>query len=157
MPAPKGHKLWGNPLKPKKYTPEEFWQAACEYFEWSDENPWVKQDFIKGGEMGGSIVELKTERPYSIEQLCNYLDISLQTFYNYAGAEGYETYFDICARIKQIIDSQHFEGGMVNAFNANIVTRKLGLKEQTDLSGSIGITWNEQKTYDPEQKTDTGN
>lgn len=140
MPAPKGHPRWGNPLNVKKLTPEEVWDGACEYFEWCENNPWKKSDFIKSGESAGEIVKLETERPYSISGLCNHLDISYQTFDNYSKAEGYETYFEVCARIKQIVDTQYFEGGMVGAFNANIVTRKLGLSEKTELSGSLSVT-----------------
>lgn len=131
MPAPKGHPLWGNPLKPKKYTPEELWQGACEYFDWCNKNPWKKQDFIKSGDSAGQIIVLETERPYAIERLCIYLNISRETFDNYSKSVGYETYFDICTRIRQIIDTQHFEGGMVGAFNANLAARKLGLTENT--------------------------
>jgi hypothetical protein len=134
MPAPKGHPLWGNPLNHKKLTPEELWTGACEYFDWCNENPWRKQDFIKGGDSAGQIVELKTVRPYSISGLCIYLNISMDTFENYAKKDGYETYFGICSHIKHIIDTQHFEGGMVGTFNANIVTRKLGLAEKTDIT-----------------------
>ena len=134
MPAPKGHPLWGNPLNPKKYEPEELWLKACQYFEWCKENPWKKQDFVKGGDSAGMIVELKTERPFSLEGLCIYLNISTDTFSNYSKLEGYETYFGVCRYIRQIIDNQHFEGGMVGTFNANIVTRKLGLVEKADMT-----------------------
>ena len=126
MPAPKGHKRWGNPMNVKKLTPEELWEGACNYFEWCDKNPWLKNEF---NAKVGEIVSVPTQKPYSIEGLCIYLDISSVTFLNYSTKEGYETYFSICTRIKEIIDNQHFEGGMVGAFNANIVTRKLGLKE----------------------------
>ena len=32
MAAPKGHKLWGNPINPKLYNPSELWDSAVEYF-----------------------------------------------------------------------------------------------------------------------------
>lgn len=165
MPAPKGHERWGNPLNPKKYTPEELWNGALDYFKWADENPWMKIEQSKmpqrlsptmAKEMKSSlikkflsqVVEIPTQRPYTIEALCLHLNITRETFDNYSKEKGYETYFDICRAIRDIIDNNHLEGGMVGAFNANIVTRKLGLKEQSDLSGSIGINWTEQKTYD---------
>lgn len=157
MPAPKGHPLWGNPLKPKKYSPGEFWERACAYFEWCDANPWQKVEQKKGNtvvpkgtkltqktlrEMLNGTASLPTQRPYSIEGLCSFLNINLQTFYNYESREGYETYFDVCARIRQIIDNQHFEGGMVGAFNSNIVMRKLGLAEKQEVktSGDIEVS-----------------
>lgn len=146
MPAPKGHERWGNPLNPKKYTPEELWEGACNYFDWCQKHPVIKKEQKKGstmfnvkGDLKASakalsgIVDIPTERPYSIASLCNYLDICEDTFTNYSKSEGYETYFGVCKRIRQIIDSQHFEGGMVGNFNANIVTRKLGLKEAQEI------------------------
>jgi len=132
MAAPKGHEMWGNPIKPKTYKPEELWDKAIDYFEWCKDNPWLKHEAIKNGQNCGELVKIPCERPYSIGAFCIHANISAQTFFNYADAKGYETYFDVCSRIKEIIDKQHFEGGMVGAYNANIVTRKLGLKEQID-------------------------
>lgn len=147
MPAPKGHPLWGNPLKPKKYTPEELWEGACIYFDWANENPWIKNEKdnspSKPTLIDGEIivppkyVQIPIQRPYSIEAMCIHLNISRETFDNYSKTVGYETYFDICTHIRHIIDTQHFEGGMVGAFNANIVTRKLGLVEKKEIEGSF--------------------
>lgn len=156
-PAPKGHPLWGNPLNPKKYTPEELWEKALDYFKWADENPWV---MIEQSKMPQRIsekmalgmkpsmvksflkqtVELPHQRPYSIEALCLHINISRETFDNYSKEKGYETYFDICRAIRDIIDRQHLEGGMVGAFNANIVTRKLGLQEKIQSTQNIIIS-----------------
>lgn len=171
MPAPKGHPLWGNPLKPKKYTPDELWEGATDYFKWCDENPLILVEQTKAPQkLSNEIARLKPnlvksflkqtidlpkQRAYSIERLCIFLNISRETFDNYSKADGYETYFDICLRIRQIIDSQHFEGGMAGLFNSNIVTRKLGLVEQqkTEHSGGV-IVWNEEKTYEAKPETD---
>lgn len=154
-PAPKGHAKWGNPLKPKKYTPEQLWDGACNYFEWVDKHPWKKIEQKKGSTVISAKSDVKlsrkaiagfiaipTQRPYTIEGLCNFLDINLQTFINYSERENYETHFDVCARIRQIIDTQHFEGGMVGAFNSNIVTRKLGLVEKQEIQnkGDVEVT-----------------
>jgi len=152
--APKGHKMWGNPCNQKAYTPELFWKCACNYFEWSDNNPLRKVEQSKQPQKlptnfdkkkHGSIknflkqtIDLPFTRAYSIEALCNHLDISKQTFLNYESKEGYETYFDVCLRIRQIIDAQHFEGGMANIFNSNITMRKLGLADKQELTGKDG-------------------
>jgi hypothetical protein len=157
MPAPKGHPLWGNPRKPKKYTPDELWEGAIDYFNWSDENPimiieqskmpqrldakMVKElkpamikSFLK------QTIDLPHQRAYTIEGLCIHLNISRETFDNYSKTKGYETYFDICKRVREIIDNQHLQGGMAGIFNANIVTRKLGLQEKIATSQKIIIT-----------------
>jgi len=173
MPAPKGHPLWGNPIKPKLYTSEGLWDKFVEYTNWADKNPIMVPEQSKmpqrlpagyNKETHGPIknflkqtISLPHTRAYSIEAFCNFANISLQTFYNYLKCENDKTYVEICTRIKQIIDAQHLEGGLAGTFNANIVAMKLGLKQQSELSGSIGITWNEQKTYDSEQETDDHN
>jgi hypothetical protein len=133
MGAPKGHPKWGNPIKPKIFeTPEDLWSSACSYFEWCDENPWIKKDFIKSGDMAGKIVDIEIQRPYTLEGMCNFLNISLQTFYNYESKEEYKTYFEIATRIRKIIYNQKFEGAAVGAFNANIIARDLGLADKQD-------------------------
>jgi len=156
MPAPKGHPLWGNPLNPKKYTPQQLWDGACNYFQWCDENPIYKVEQTKlpqklDAQMMKTMkpamikaflkqtVEMPLPRAYSIERLCIHLNISRETFDNYSKTEGYETYFDICTRIRQIIDSNHFEGGMAGTFNAGIVTRKLGLAEKKEVDLSMDV------------------
>lgn len=140
MPAPKGHPLWGNPLNPKKLTPEQLWDGACEYFQWCDDNPLSKQDFIRGGDSAGQLIDVSLPRAYTIERLCIHLNISRETFDTYSKSSGYETYFDICRAIKEIINTNHFEGGMAGNFNANIVTRKLGLQEKIQSQQVISIT-----------------
>jgi hypothetical protein len=153
MPAPKGHPLWGNPCKPKKYSPGKLWEGSLKYFEWCDENPimvteqtkmpqrldasmmkTMKPAMIK--QFLKQVVELPHQRCYSIEGLSLFLDINPDTFYTYAKLE---TYSEICTRIKHIINTQHFEGGMAGTFNANIVTRKLGLidKSQSDVNVNV--------------------
>lgn len=147
MPAPKGHPLWGNPLNPKKYTPDGLWDKFCEYLQYCKENPVIKEDFISGGQRAGEIIELKSDQPLCIEEFCNFADISTITFFNYTKTEGYETFFNVCQRIRQVIDSQHFRGGMAGIFNANIVTRKLGLaeKNESNIVHNITVTKDEAK------------
>ena len=46
-------------------TPNQLWKYACEYFQRVEESPFKKQDFIRGGESAGSIVELDTLKPFT--------------------------------------------------------------------------------------------
>ena len=156
MGAPKGHPMWGNPLNPKKYTPIELSEIAQQYFTWCDKNPIhiVEQSKMPqrlptnyDKKIHGTIknftqqtVKLPYTRAYSIEGFCNFADMNKQTFYNYE-SDDYnkddKTYLDVCTRIRQIIDDQHFTGGMAGTFNANIVTRKLGLADKKDVVNTI--------------------
>lgn len=132
--------MWSVMVKPKKLTPKQLEDGANDYFEYCRKNPWLKQEMIKSGDMAGTLVAVPTERPYTIEGLCNYLNINRSTFDNYSKQPEYEKYFSTCARIRQIIDNQHLEGGMVGAFNSNIVMRKLGLAEKTELKAQVQET-----------------
>lgn len=148
MAAPKGHPLWGNPQKPKKYTPGQLWEKAIEYFEWCDENPIIiieqtkmpqrldasmmktmKLSMIKA--FLKQTVEMPHQRCYSIEGLAIFANMNPDTFYEYAKQD---TYSETCTRIRHIINTQHLEGGMAGTFNANIVTRKLGLVDKKDMT-----------------------
>lgn len=126
--------MWGNPLKPKKYTPETLWEGALEYFNWCDENPWRKKEPIKSGEMAGEVMDVPTSRPYTKQGLIVSLNISLQTYLNYSSAEGYETYFEVCKHINAVIEQNQLEGASVNAYNPQIIARLLGLVDKKDLT-----------------------
>ncbi len=70
----------------------------------------------------------------SIEGLCIFLDISTQTFHDYADNKDgrYKDFIDITTRIKEILRTQKFEGAAAGFLNPNIIARDLGLKEKTE-------------------------
>lgn len=163
-PAPKGHPRWGNPMKPKKYTPRKLWEMACKYFEWADKNPiYIAEQSKMPQKIPAALatnisnkqlkaflnqtINMPYRRPYTIEGMCIFLNITRETFDNYSKEKGYETHFDTCRAIREIIDGQHLEGGMVGQFNANIVTRKLGLQEKLQTSTELKII-----AMDPEEE-----
>lgn len=134
MAAPKNHPLWPSKekfRKPKIFeTPEDLLSTAIQYFQWCDQNPLVKKDFVRGGESAGTIVDLETYRPYLIEGLCNFAGITVQTFDNYSKKKEYENYFEVCRVIRDTIFRQNLEGGLVGGFNAMLVARKLGIQDK---------------------------
>lgn len=122
--------------RPKKIpTPEKLWEIACDYFQEVDESPFLKQDFIRGGESAGQKVNLETIQPYSWAGLDEYLirhgiisgldDYRLNTYGNYEEFQG------VVARIAQTMFNQKFKGAAVGAFNASIIARDLQLAEIT--------------------------
>lgn len=124
-------------------TPEMFLTEALKYFNHADNNPWLKQEQLKippkafkddDGKVyfPDQIIEMPTQKPYTIEGLCLFLGITLQTFLNYEKKEGYNAFFETLSYVRMLIDNQQLEGGLVGAFNSAIVIRKLGLKEQIE-------------------------
>jgi hypothetical protein len=134
MGAPKGHKMWGNPSKPKKFEkPEDLWNAAVEYFDWCIANPWIKKEPIKSGEMVGTFMNVETPRPFTIKGLCVFHGITSSAYYVYRTNENYKTYFETCKMIDEIVYTQKFEGAAVGSFNPNFIGKDLGLVEKQEI------------------------
>jgi hypothetical protein len=144
MAAPKGNKFWELRSKHGRdklfATPELLWEAACEYFEWCRENPWIKKDWVgKDAEE----VDRETERPFTLTGLCIYLDCSSSYFRSFKSTlqEKDKDFLTIITRIEEIIYTQKFEGAAVGAFNANIIARDLGLSDKVnnEHSGEVSV------------------
>jgi hypothetical protein len=132
--APKGNAFWKLRSKHGRDlifgTPDSLWEAACEYFEATDRRKWVKDDWVG---KDAKKVTRETETPYTISGLCLYMDVSRE-WWNKFKNENREDFLQVLARIENIIYTQKFEGASVGAFNASIIARDLGLKEQTDIT-----------------------
>jgi hypothetical protein len=144
MAAPKGNKFWELRSKHGRdklfATPELLWEAACEYFEWCRENPWIKKDWVG---KDADEVERETERPFTLTGLCIYLDCSSSYFRSFKSTlqEKDKDFLTIITRIEEIIYTQKFEGAAVGAFNANIIARDLGLSDKVnnEHSGEVSV------------------
>lgn len=116
---------------------ELLWEAACEYFQWCDENPLMEVDF-----RGKDAVEVKLPkmRAYTIEGLCLYLDASKKFLSDFEDRlkgkqdEGSKDFITIITRIRAVIYDQKFTGAAAGFLNANIIARDLGLKDKSDLT-----------------------
>lgn len=168
MAAPEGNTFWKLRSKHgrKKLfeTPELLWEAACEYFQWCDENPWLQKKAIqkttpvpktKGRGKNKTITVEKeqqihqevspTARPYSLTGFCIYIGASSGYWTNFkAGlknqkkegdiSETDEDFLSVITCVEETIETQQFEGAVVGAFNANIIARKLGLADKQDIT-----------------------
>jgi hypothetical protein len=109
-------------------SPEILWEACCEYFEVTDARKWIKTEFN-----GKDAVEchVPTEVPYTWTGLYLFLSISHQTWCDY---EKREDFIETSTRVRHIIYTQKFEGAAVGAFNANLISRDLGLTDKSQVS-----------------------
>ena len=132
-------------------TPELMWEAACEYFEWCDANPWYKYEQTRGNgkfveEEGGeltlntpALTKIPLGRPYTKEGLCLYLGCSVGYLKDFKLQHKDKTDFlAVIHQIEQVIYKQKFEGASIGAFNANIIARDLGLADKQELTGKDG-------------------
>lgn len=139
MPAPLRNKFWtmrsSHGRKPK-FTSSVKLMAACEeYFEWVQANPLTeyKQYHHQGQLTNGLIPKM---RAMTVKGLCIFLDIAENTWLNYSNPEkANKDFLRVTTRVREIIDTQKFEGAAADLLNPNIIARDLGLKDSRELSG----------------------
>jgi len=132
MAAPEGNDYWKLRSKDGRdkifETPEELVKSANEYFQWIQDNPLKEQLTYHAS---GLITQTDGDkmRAMSLEGLCNFIDIHVDTFKLYSERQDF---IGVTKRIRQIIDTQQFEGAASGFLNPNIIARKLGLTDRTD-------------------------
>lgn len=138
MAAPKGNRFWEARSKhgrnPIFESPEQLWDACCEYFEWNESNPlWeVKSYQYQGVPVQDQIPKM---RAMTKEGLCNFLDISVRCWDGYRSREDF---VPVTTRVEETIRRQKFEGAAAEFLNANIIARDLGLADKSELTGKDG-------------------
>jgi hypothetical protein len=116
-------------------SPSLLWESACEYFEWCTENPWLKSESIKSGELAGTTMLVPTARPFTLHGLCLYLDCSTSYFREFKRSRGDSNmgFMSVIEKIEQTVYQQQFEGATVGAYNASIIARTLGLTDKQEI------------------------
>ena len=140
MAAPVGNKFWmmrsSHGREPIFANPDVLWNAACEYFEWVQENPLLEEKIFHAS---GVVTKDKVTkmRAMTIQALCFFLDISDEAWSDYCNRKDF---IGITARIKKVIYSQKLEGAAADLLNPNIIARELGLadKSHTEITGKDG-------------------
>lgn len=141
MAAPKGNQFWKARAKHGRdkifKTPSDLWGAACEYFEWCEENPLKEEKaFAFQGEITKESVSLL--RPMTIGGLCLFLGVNMQYLNDFEESLDLESregkdFSLIIEAIKTSIKEQKFAGAAAGLFNANIIARDLGLSDKSEL------------------------
>jgi len=142
MGAPKGNEYWklrSKDGRDKQYpTPEELLDACNEYFEWVQANPLLEAQIVKYKDYA-ELMDVPKMRPYTIQGLCNFIDLSVEAWRKYRMRKEFVA---VITRVEQIIYNQKFEGAASGFLNPNIIARDLGLaeKRETEHSGQMEIT-----------------
>lgn len=148
MAAPTGNKFWlqrsthGRDLLFE--TPTLLWEAACEYFAWCEDNPLIEvvHDKLKENGIGDKLtmVELPKLRPFTMHGLCIFLDCSTSYFRTFKSEQkDKEDFLSVITRIEEIIYNQKFSGAATGFFNANIISRDLGLTDKKETKHTVKI------------------
>lgn len=140
MAAPKGNQFWKLRSKHGRdklfETPDLLWDAACEYFQWCDEHPWATTK-TKTSKYKKEKEEIPVQRPYSLTGMLLYMGASEEYWREFKKAKHFD-FLGVIADIEAVINTQQFEGAAVGAFNANIISRKLGLADKSEITGKDG-------------------
>jgi hypothetical protein len=158
MAAPLGNQFWKLRSKHGRdklfSTPQDMWEAACEYFQWCEDNPLMEAQQGRGAKpvknsegelvLAPDIIELPKMRAFTLQGLCRYLDCNTVYFNEFAiGLKGKEDemskdFSKILTRIRETIYEQKFTGAAAGFLNPNIIARDLGLAEKNEHTGKDG-------------------
>lgn len=103
-------------------------KACTNYFNYVDGKSWDKIEVNKSAIKTERLIKVPQAIPYTLSGLCLYLQTSSNWWKEFRKAK--KATPDILAVIEwveEVIETQNFTGAAVGAFNANIISRKLGL------------------------------
>ena len=132
-------------------TAKEFQKKFLEYLEWAEKNPIQAKRASKRESFDDDktkrtnqvyMESVSRRRPLSMYGLCLFLGVSRKWFemtLKNLESKGERTdeeedLFTILTRAKDFIEMQQFDGACIGDFNANIITRILGLQDRTDIT-----------------------
>lgn len=118
-------------------SPDQLWKSACEYFQWVEDNPLTKGIPYQGEILGSESLM----RAMTVKGLCIFLGVNSKYFNDFNARLDLEKEIDrdfseVSTKIRDIIDTQKFEGASAGLLNASIIARDLGLVDAKQLSGT---------------------
>jgi hypothetical protein len=119
-------------------TPELLWEAACEYFQWCDENPLPEE---KAFAYQGAIYKdtISKLRAYTMGGLCLFLDCTEDYFRSFKSQDrvNKNDFITVINKIESIVYNQKFTGAAADLLNANIISRELGLADKQEIKSEV--------------------
>ena len=128
-----------NAGRPKLFeSPEMLREAADEYFEITAARFWKEQKLSNGGK----VVEMKISPPFTLAGFCLFVGASRHWWNEMKAREEKakdSQFLEVIRYISETIELQQFEGASIGAFNANIISRNLGLvdKKETEVKATV--------------------
>ena len=138
MAATKGNQFWKARAKHGRNkifkTPELMLDAAFDYFAWVEDNP-LKKAIIYQGDVCSKPEELM--RAMTIKGLCIYWGVNTRYLNDFVSGldledEKGKDFSEVISTIKEIIETQKFEGASAGLLNPNIIARDLGLTDKSE-------------------------
>jgi len=144
MAAPKGNSFWKQRTKHGRdkifANADLMWEAACEYFQWVEDNP-LNEAIVYQGEL--SEKEKPLMRAMTIGGMCIQWDTNEEYLSHFENGLDFDKpeskdFLRVIKKIKQVIATQKFEGASAGLLNPNIIARDLGLADKKELSSPDG-------------------
>lgn len=147
MGAPEGNKFalgndGGNDFK---FTPKDFDLAWQQYFQYTDETPWIKHEVLKSGERAGELIPVPVAQPYTEFGFCAFHNLGDRYLYKLSKtiekhlSDPESTKKHVCEELGTILSqararckAQKFAGAAVGAFNANLIAKDLEMVSKTE-------------------------
>lgn len=128
--APKGNQFWKARVTHGRKrifeNPASLWRAACEYFQWCDDNPLYESKLVSF--QGESVIEeVPKRRVKTIIGLCLFLRTERVRLMELRSKKGFR---NVLRAIDEVIYNDKFEGASSGFFNARFIARDLGLHEK---------------------------
>ena len=139
-------KLRSKSGRDKQYpTPELLLEACNNYFEWVQNNPLKEAQIVKYKDYA-ELMEVPKMRPFTINGLCNFIDLSIEGWRKYKQRN---EFIEVTTRVEEVIYLQKFEGAASGFLNPNIIARDLGLQDKKEIehSGQIDSKQLTDKEY----------
>lgn len=122
-------------------TPEKMWELFEAYVKHEADNPMYKIDYVG---KDGNKEKTPLQVPITFEGFECYLAdkniINDLGKYSANTDNAYNDYVTIITRIRNNCFVQNFKGASVGVFNANIISRKLGLSDKTTFDGDVKVS-----------------
>jgi len=110
-------------------TPAGLWEKAREYFLWVECNPLKEEKVFSSGKR----LTVNRIRAMTVTGFCVFAGIDRNTYASYLRDEAYAV---VTSRIADVIYTQKFEAAAAGLLETSIVSRELGLREQTDITSN---------------------
>ena len=148
MAAPIGNQFWKLRAKHGRdklfATPELLWDAACEYFQWCEDNPLYE---MRGFAYQGVVTKEKFPkmRAMTMSGLCFYLRCNEAYFRQFqkelSGKDDKlsKDFSTVIREIEDVIYNQKFQGAAADLLNANIIARDLGLTDRSEVNSKVDL------------------
>lgn len=118
---------------PSFSSPEDLGRQCDDYLNWVEANPLYEAKLVSF--QGVSTIEqLPKMRAMTIDGLCVYVGISVDTWANYRKKPNF---LAVVTRVEAIMRTQKFTGAAAELLNPSIIAYDLGLKRKADEAAEV--------------------